>query len=78
MFLNGVFSQSCFPSDSGVCWLESGCVALPRAAHTQLVTCRLGRMSDIWNIHVCVAAQCGGVESTETFDNTGLFTTVSR
>lgn len=26
-------------------------------------------MSDIWNIHVCAAAQCGGVESIRTFDN---------
>lgn len=71
-FFKFCFSQSGFRSDSGVCRLESGFVASTRAAQTQLVTCRLASMSDIWNIHICVAAQCGGIESAKTFDNPGL------
>lgn len=71
-FFKFCFSQSGFRSDSGVCRLESGFVASTRAAQTQLVTCRRASMSDIWNIHICVAAQCGGIESTKTFDNPGL------
>lgn len=35
-------------------------------------------MSDSWNIRICVAKQCGGIESTRSFANTGLFGAVSR
>lgn len=59
--------------DSRGCWVGSGFVALTMSAQTKLVMSILASMTDSWNIRICVAKQCGGIESTQTFANTGLF-----
>lgn len=78
MFICCVLSQSWVLRDSGVWWVHAGRVAAAKGAPTHLVTSSRDSVSDIWNIRICVAARCGGAESTKTFDNTGLLRAVSR